>query len=508
MNEELQSTNEELETSKEELQSINEELITVNNQLEQKVNEQQILNDDISNLLTSTDLPTLFLDRDFRVRRFTTAITRLFKLIPTDVGRPIQDVVRKVDDPTLLDDAREVLEHLRPIEKTVMAAADFGYLRRVLPYRTTNDRIDGVVIIYTDMSERIRADTRVRESRDFAETVIRTLREPLLVLDDHFVVQSANDAFYRVFQLQPERVKGRSVFDVGSHEWNMPEFRDLLEKLGNGQSRIQDYEIHREFAGVGELIICANASMVHLPGETMILLAFEDVTRKVKAEQARREALRKLVSYDEKQRHRLALELHDETAQHLTAFLLGLANLRESNTDRPELQKIALDLQVMAEDLARNLHAISLQLRPRALDDHGLEKAIFNYAETVRQRHGVEVDIQTAGKDLGRLPGHMETVLYRVTQEALTNVIRHAKASKVSIVTSRKRKEVHLIVEDNGDGFNPDKLENDGKHFGLRGMRERVMLAGGTLTVESKPGAGTTLFARLPISESPDGDDD
>ena len=509
MNEELQSTNEELETAQEETQSINEELMTVNTQLEQKITEQQTLNDDIGNLIASTDLPTLFLDRDFKVRRFTAAITRLFKLLPTDIGRPIQDIARKVEDPSLLNDAREVVDHLRTIERTVLAGPESGYSRRALPYRTVDDRIDGVVITYTDLSDRIRADARVVESRDFAETVIRTLREPLLVLDDHFVVTSANDAFYQVFQLKPERVIGRPVFDMGGHELNVPAFRSMLETALLERSTINNYEIHRQFAGVGELAMCVNASAVSLHGDTMILLAFEDITVRVKAEQDRNEALRKLVNYEEKQRHSLALELHDETGQHLTAFLLGLANLRDGNSDRPELKKMAQDLQGIAEELSRSLHGISLQLRPRALDDHGLEKAIFNYAEVVRQRHGVEVDIQATGKDLGRLPGHMETVLYRVAQEGLTNVVKHAKASKVSIVTSRKRKEVHLIIEDDGQGFNPAELERDGKRLGLRGMRERVMLAGGTLAVESRPGAGTTLFARLPIREgSDDGDDD
>jgi two-component system CheB/CheR fusion protein len=509
MNEELQSTNEELETSKEELQSVNEELTTVNNQLEQRVIEQQTLNDDITNLLTSTDLPTLFLDRRFLIRRFTPATTRLFRLISTDIGRPIQDISRMVEDPTLLEDASEVLSRLRPVEREVRGAPGQGYLRKVLPYRTMLDRIDGVVITYTDISDRLRADAGIREARDFAEAVIATLREPLLVLDQRFVVKSANGAFYRVFQLSPDQVVGRRVFDLGSHEWNVPEFRRLLEQTMAGKAPITNYEVRREFAGVGERVICVNASALVEREETVVLLAFEDITSRMEAELARNEALRQLVSYDEKERHRLALELHDETGQHLTAFLLGLATLRDSYADRPEVRKVVQALQGKAEELARNLHGISLQLRPRALDDHGLERALFNYAEDIRLRHGLEIDLQTAGKDLGRLPGPMEIVLYRVTQEALTNVVKHARASKVSIVTSRKQKEVHLIIEDDGDGFEPADLNTDGKHLGLRGMRERVLLAGGTLTVESNRGAGTTLFARLPIRESSnDGDDD
>jgi two-component system CheB/CheR fusion protein len=507
MNEELQSANEELETSKEELQSVNEELSTVNNQLESKLVELQGLNDDITNLLTSTDLPTLFLDRDFLIRRFTPAMTRLFRLIRGDLGRPVSDIAHMVTDPTLLEDAREVLTRLTPVEKEVFTGQGSGFLRRVLPYRTENDRIEGVVVTYFDLAERIRADQSIRESRDFAEAIIETLREPLLVLDDHLVVKSANAAFYRVFQLAPDRVVGRRVYDVGSHEWNMPEFRKLLEQLLKDGRPVTDYEIRREFAGLGQRVLRVNANVVKSHGHIQILLAVEDVTTRIEAEMARNEALRQLVSYDEKERHRLALELHDETGQHLTAFLLGLSSLRDSSADRPEVHAVVQNLLAQAEDLARNLHGISLQLRPRALDDHDLERALFNYAEDLRLRHGLEVDFQTIGQGLGRLPGPLETVLYRATQEALTNVVKHAQAKKVSIVTSRKKREVQLIIEDDGRGFNPSAA-HDGHHLGLRGMRERIGLAGGTMTVESAPGSGTTLFIRLPIRESDyDGDD-
>jgi two-component system CheB/CheR fusion protein len=509
INEELQSTNEELENSKEELQSVNEELSTVNAELEYKVGELQTLNDDITNLLTSTDLPTLFLDRGFRIRRFTPATSRLFRLIDSDVGRPISDISHIMADRELMNDIRSVLSSLQPIEREIYTIKSDGFLRRVLPYRTQKDQIEGVVITYTDLADRIRAATQVKEARDFAEAVIKTLREPLLVLNDDLVVQSANAAFYRVFELEPGQVTGRRVFDVGAHEWNIPELRQLLEKAVSTHEAIINYEIRREFAGVGERVLCVNANVLINDSETTILLAFEDITIRLEAERTRTEALRKLVTYDEKERHRLALELHDETGQHLTAFLLGLASLRDTYANLPDVQQVVRELHDKAEELARNLHGISLQLRPRALDDHGLEQAVLNYLEDIRHRHGLEVDFHRAGPELGRLPPVIETVLYRVTQEALTNVLKHARARRVSVVITRRRKEVHLIIEDDGGGFDPTIMEGNGKSLGLRGMRERVMLAKGSLTVESRPGAGTTVFARLPIrGDDYDGDDE
>ena len=506
MNEELQSSNEEMETSKEELQSVNEELSAVNSQLEGKLIELQAANDDITNLLTSTDLPVLFLDREFLVRRYTPGIARLFRLIGSDLGRPLSDISTVVDDPGLMEHAREVLIRLSPMEKEVTTISGQGFLRRVMPYRTDDDRIDGVVITYTDISERIRADRVIRESRDFAEAIIETLREPLLVLDEHQVVRTANAAFYRAFKVGRESVLGRRIYDIGNREWDIEDFRRLLETMLPRHQEIRNLEITRVFAGVGERAICVNARTLEMFGQKVILVALEDITHRLEAERTRTHVLRQLVGAEEKERHRLALELHDETGQHVTAFLLGLATLKGTYADQPDSRALIENLQGRAEELARHLHGISLQLRPTALDDHGLERALANYVDDVTLRHGLEIDLHT-DKNLVRLPSHIETVLYRVTQEALTNVLKHAKSTKVSVILARKRKEVSLIVEDNGAGFKPDEvLENGDKaHLGLRGMRERVMLAGGTLTVESEPGAGTSLFARIPLQSEPDG---
>jgi two-component system CheB/CheR fusion protein len=152
INEELQSTNEELETSKEELQSVNEELQTVNSQLEQKVTEQEAMTNDVINLLASADIATIFLDRGFRLRRFTPAATRLLRVIESDVGRPIRDFARNFTDERLLADAEKVLERLTTIELEVQDYQKRWYLRRILPYRTADDRIDGVVITFTDVT--------------------------------------------------------------------------------------------------------------------------------------------------------------------------------------------------------------------------------------------------------------------------------------------------------------------------------------------------------------------
>lgn len=160
-NEELQAANEELETSREELQSLNEELITVNSQLQSKVEEQEETNNDLNNFLASTNIPTIFLDHRFRVKRFTPAMSKLLKLIPSDVGRPIIDMSQEGLGPDLIADAQSVLDNLAPIRKELLISGAW-YVRAVLPFRTSDNRIEGVIIAYSDVTDLKRAEEEIR----------------------------------------------------------------------------------------------------------------------------------------------------------------------------------------------------------------------------------------------------------------------------------------------------------------------------------------------------------
>ena len=168
-NEELQSTNEELTTSKEELQSLNEELQTVNAELQVKVNELSRSNNDMKNLLNSTDIATLFLDNKLNVRRFTTQATKIIKLIPGDIGRPITDLASDLLYPELSEDAREVLRKLGFAEKAVNARDGRWFTVRIMPYRTLDDRIDGVVITFADITTAKHLEAQLREQHAMLE---------------------------------------------------------------------------------------------------------------------------------------------------------------------------------------------------------------------------------------------------------------------------------------------------------------------------------------------------
>lgn len=212
------------------------------------------------------------------------------------------------------------------------------------------------------------------------------------------------------------------------------------------------------------------------------------------SEQVSRDAVRRIVAAQELERRRLARELHDETGQALTSILLGLKSIEDAG-DADAARAAARELRDHVVLALQDVRRLALELRPKALDDFGLVSALERLAETFQEATGIHVELE-AGMSRNRLPEEIETALYRIVQEALTNVVKHAEATRVSVVLTRRDGAVAVIVEDDGRGFDPERTDGDG--VGLLGMRERIELLGGRLVVESSPTAGTTLAAEVP----------
>jgi signal transduction histidine kinase len=209
-----------------------------------------------------------------------------------------------------------------------------------------------------------------------------------------------------------------------------------------------------------------------------------------------RDALRRVVAAQELERRRLARELHDETGQALTSILLGLRAIEEASD--PERQKeAAAGLRELVVNTLQDVRSLAVELRPKALDDFGLVAALERLVATFSEQTGIAVDLEDRlGQE--RLPGEVETALYRIVQEALTNIVKHAAARSVSILLMRRGGSAQTVIEDDGLGFAPDRVAA-GDGLGLLGMRERVSLLDGRLEVESTPGGGTTLVAEIPL---------
>ena len=350
VNEELQSTNEELETSKEELQSLNEELSTVNSQLQVKVDELETKTNDLNNLLSSTDIATIFLDRQTQIKWFTAPTTRLLRLRPSDIGRPIGDFAQKFTGADLLGDADEVLHKLTPIEREIRGQDGQWYLRRVLPYRTADNRIDGVVITFVNVQRTKIAEEGVRR----LATVLRDSNDAVTLqdLDGHILAWNHGaEIMFGYSEAEAMRLNAIKLAPASRR----PESR----RSGNnsiGVRRLARRWSPSESAKDGRVIdVWLTLTTLHdEQGRPMgIATTMRNITQKKRAEAAMRELneslekrvaersalaerqadrLRELAAQllvtEEEQRRNLAVELHDNLSQVLHVAKMKVSELR------------------------------------------------------------------------------------------------------------------------------------------------------------------------------------
>ena len=278
-NEELQSANEELETSKEEMQSLNEETITVNAELNAKIEQLSGMQNDLRNLLDNVNTGTLFLDHDLIIRRYTREAVAAYRLVASDLGRPLSDIKSNLEGEELLSELQSVLDSLVPREREVRTLDGAWLLARMQPYRTLNNVIEGVVLTFTNISEiheakRIKLGA-VQLARELAEGIVNTVNEPLIVLDGGLQVVSASRSFYRYFRVTAEETVGRKIYDLGNGQWNIPDLRQLLESILPQKQALDGYVVEHDFPGLGSrrLVLNARRLATEIDDSELILLA-------------------------------------------------------------------------------------------------------------------------------------------------------------------------------------------------------------------------------------------
>jgi len=282
-NEELQSTNEELETAKEELQSSNEELITANDELQNRNAEVSLLNNDLINLLSSINMPVIMMGTDLVIRRITPQAEKALNIIPSDIGRPISKIKLNVDIPDLEKILLDVIESLHPKTFEIKSREGNWYSAYIRPYRTLDNKIDGVVAIFVDITERKKAQQTIEEARAYAENIVETIREPLIVLSADLKVISANRSFYQTFKVNHKETQGRFIYDLGNRQWDIPALRKLLEEILPKNNTFDNYEIEHDFESIGPKAMLLNAR--RLETDQMILITIEDITERKRAEE-------------------------------------------------------------------------------------------------------------------------------------------------------------------------------------------------------------------------------
>lgn len=276
-NEELQSSNEELETSREELQSVNEELVTVNAELQAKIEQLGDMQNDMKNLLDSINIGTIFLDTQLTIRRFTRDAAKIYRLIPKDIGRPLIDITSYLGSLDLLVPAQEVLDTLMLKEIELCTTSGNWFLARLLPYRTLDNVIDGVVMTFHDINTRKASEQAVQAARELAEAIVDTVTEPLLLLDQHLCVVSASRSYYRDFHTSAHQTAGRKLYELSDGQWNIDELREQLGTILEDNTSFDGFVVEQELPGTGRQRITLNARRVTGDGARphLILLAMQ-----------------------------------------------------------------------------------------------------------------------------------------------------------------------------------------------------------------------------------------
>lgn len=525
MNEEYKSTMEELETSKEELQSVNEELQTVNSELQAKLEEVSRAHSDLRNIMEATDVGIIFLDRGLRIKRFTPQVEAYFNIRDNDRGRPIGDLTNKLKYDELENDAERVLDDLRSIEREIWSEDSRCYLMRMFPYRTVEDKIDGVVVNFVDITEIKRTQDKLRQAKKYAETIVDTVNDGLVVLTEELHVQSANQSFYAHFGTTPKDTEGRLIYELGDEQWDIPRLRELLEDVLSKNNSFSDFEVTHTFDDLGERTMLLNAR--RLDGQDRILLAIDDITERRRAldklrelndtlerrVEARTEQIRdlaaRLSAAEQKERKRVAQILHDDLQQQLYGIQMKIKAIRNAmdEVDSGELLQQVSTIEEWIANAIQTTRQLAVDLSPPVLKNEGLVDSLDWLRTQMNEMHGLSVEI--TADDVSRVPdATIREMLFQIIRELLFNVVKHAGVDEATVQISESDDGLTVSVIDAGSGFDADRMGRDDAEegFGLPAIRDRIKLIGGQLEIQSAPEEGTRATIRVP-RESIDGKD-
>jgi two-component system, chemotaxis family, CheB/CheR fusion protein len=521
VNEEFQSTNEELETSKEELQSLNEELTALNGQLQETLERQRATSTDLQNILISTDAPTLFLDRELNIRFFTPATKSLFSIVASDIGRPLADLTHRFTGTDLLVDARAVLASLTQLRREIEADNGAWYIQRILPYLTLDNRVEGVIFTFADISEMKAARRDVQAALAYSDSIIDTIPGPLVVLDEELRVVFASGAFYRAFAVVPDETVGRQLAAAGDRRLDVPALRGFLDLIRADGAAIEDYQIEIDLAGLGRRTLLLNARNIRDKlAKRAILVAIEDITDRKRIEEALEAAKLQAERANLGKSRFLAAASHD-LRQPLQTFSLLQGILAKKVKDKDALDLIArLDetLSAMSGMLNTLLDINQLEagiVRPEKVSfriQDLLDKLRTEFAYHA-QSQGLGWHVPFSSQSVWSDPGLLEQMI----RNLLSNAVKYTRTGKILLGCRRRGDKLRIEVWDTGAGIpaeqlhaifeefhqldNPARERSRGLGLGLSIVQRLGNLLDHPIDVRSRPGKGSVFAVEVPLAE-------
>ncbi|MGD0580686.1 MAG: ATP-binding protein, partial [Bryobacteraceae bacterium] len=504
-NEEAQASNEELETAQEELESANEELNTLNEELKISNEEFIKVNRDLTNLLESISIPLVMVGRDLRIRRFTRAIEPMLNLIASDVGRSITDLQPQIELPDLRRLLLDAMERGDRKPRDIRDSNGRWYSLRILPSVGPDGRADGAVLMLIDIDA-------AKRGQEFAEAIVETVREPLVILNQNLQVLKANRTFYETFQAVPEETEERLIYDLGNGQWNIPKLCELLENILPAHSTFRGFEVTHDFQHVGRKVMLLNASEIFNPNAQArtILLAIEDVTDRKRAEAALKTTNAELQNFAYALTHDL-----QEPLRMVVNFteLLGREYAGKLGKEADQFISYSVD---------------------GALRIEALLKALLSYWE-VAEREQSSFATVDCGAVLAKTLSHLqaaisesgaivtsdplptvvaeEVMLIQVFQNLISNSIKYRgeETPRIHVSAERDGEDWRFAVRDNGIGILPQDAgrvfgmfkrlhgsDIPGTGIGLALCKKIVERQGGRIWVESEPGRGATFKFTIP----------
>jgi two-component system CheB/CheR fusion protein len=530
-NEELQSTNEELQTAKEEIQATNEELNTINDELQRRNVESNQVSNDLQNLLSSINIAILMLGGDLKIRRFTPVAQLIFNLIPSDVGRLLSDIKHRLNIPDLEAQILEVISTLNFKTQEVQDQDGHWYDLRIRPYRTIDNKIDGAVVVLVDIDELKHSTDQLRASRNYAEAIVDTVRQSLVVLDTNLRVVTANQFFYDTFRVVREETENQLIYEIGNGQWDIDQLRPLLEDIIPYQTQFQDVEVEHNFEQIGHKVMCLNArKMPQIEDDSLILLVIEDITQQKQFEAERIQLL------EQEQSARTAAEranrakdeflsiLSHELRNPLNSLLgwsqlLRLKKLDEAKTQQAleAIQRAAQAQNLLIMDLldVSRISTGSLRLDAEPINLIPVISAAIDVVHLSAEAKNIQIEsrLNPDPKTLVGDPIRLQQVVWNL----LSNSIKFTPpGGRIDISLDYSNFQAEIQVKDTGKGISPDFLpyvferfrqadgsrtkSNPGLGLGLAIVRHLVELHGGTMAVSSPgEGQGATFTVRLPL---------